>query len=70
MAAQVGHKPGTGLADAWSREFGHGIDCLTNIEAEYLCRVESVAAFQTRMAQAAELARGRGLSPVGFNGAP
>jgi hypothetical protein len=29
------HKHGTGLADFWSREFGHGIDCLTSIEAEY-----------------------------------
>ncbi len=57
-------KHGSELADFWNREFGHGLDCLTNIEGEYLCRVESVAAIKTRMAQAAELARGRGLSPV------
>jgi hypothetical protein len=61
------HKHGTELADFWSGEFGHEIDCLTNIEAEYLCRVESFTAIQTRMAQAAELARGRGLSPVSLN---
>jgi hypothetical protein len=61
-------KHGSELADFWNREFGHGLDCLTNIEGEYLCRVESVAAIKARMAQAAELARGRGLSPVSLDG--
>jgi hypothetical protein len=50
----------------WLGEFGHGIDCLTNIEAGYLCRAESIATIKARMAQAAERARGRGLSPVSF----
>jgi len=63
-------KHGSELADFWNREFGHGLDCLTNIEGEYLCRVESVAVIKTRMAQAAELARGRGLSPVSLDGRP
>lgn len=63
-------KHGTELANFWHREFGHGIECLTNIEAGYLCRVESVAAIKTRMAQAAELARGRGLSPVSLDDGP
>ena len=63
-------KHGSELADFWNREFGHGLDCLTNIEAGYLCRVESVDAIKTRMAQAAELACSRGFSPVGFYDRP
>ena len=63
-------KHGSELADFWNREFGHELDCLTNIEGEYLCRVESVAAIKTRMAQAAELACGRGLSPVSLGSGP
>jgi hypothetical protein len=48
----------------WRGQFGHGFDCLTNVGAGYLCRAESVAAIKARVAQAAELARGSGLSPV------
>jgi hypothetical protein len=58
------YKHGNQLEDFWRGEFGHGLDCLTDIEAGYLCRVESVAAIKDRMAQAAELARGRGVSPI------
>lgn len=58
-------KHGRELEDFWRHEFGHGIDCLTDIEAGYLCRAQSVAAIKARMAEAAELARGQGLSPVG-----
>ena len=61
---------GKELEQFWHGEFGHGTDCLTNIEAGYLCRVESVATIKTRMAQAAELARGRGLSPVSLSARP
>jgi hypothetical protein len=56
---------GRELEDFWRDEFGHGLDCLTDIEAGYLCRAESVVAIKARMAEAAELARRRGLSPVG-----
>jgi hypothetical protein len=52
------------LEHFWRAEVGHGLAGLTEIEAGYLCRVESVAAIKARMAQAAELARRRGLSPV------
>jgi hypothetical protein len=55
---------GNELAQFWRAIFGHGIDCLTNLEAGYLSRVESVDAIRTRMAQAAELARRRGLSAI------
>jgi hypothetical protein len=57
-------KHGDQLEQFWRGEFGHGINGLTNIEAGYLCRVESLAAIKNRMAQAAELARSRGLPPV------
>ncbi len=57
---------GSDLDSFWRQLFGHGIECLTDIEAGYLCRAESVAAIEDRMAEAAESARGRGLSPVGL----
>jgi hypothetical protein len=63
-------KHGREFADFWFGEFGYGIDCFTNIEAAYLFRVESVVAIKARMAQAAELARGRGLSAVSLDGRP
>lgn len=59
------NKHGSELEHFWQALLGHGIDCLTDIEAGYLYRVESVTAIKARMAQAAELARGRGLSAVG-----
>lgn len=49
----------------WHRRLGHGLHCLTDVEAGYLCRVGSVAAIKDRMAQATEQARGRGLSAAG-----
>ncbi len=58
------NKHGHDLAAYWEWHFGHGLDCLTEVEAGYLCRVESFAAVQNRMAAAAELAHGRGLSAV------
>jgi len=57
-------KHGKELDDFWKTVLGHGIDCLTNIEAGYLCRVESIVAIKTRMARAATEARGRGVQPV------
>jgi hypothetical protein len=57
-------KHGHGLAQFWRAVFGHGIDCLTNVEAGYLSRVESLDAIRTRMAAAAEHARGRGISAI------
>jgi len=60
-------KHGRPLEQFWHEEFGHGVDCLTNIEAGYLCRAESVTAIKARMAAAAELARRGGLSPVSLS---
>jgi adenine/guanine phosphoribosyltransferase-like PRPP-binding protein len=59
-------KHGRKLEEFWCGAIGHGTASLTNIEAGYLYRVESVAAIKARMAQAAELARRGGLSPVGL----
>jgi hypothetical protein len=57
-------KHGSELAQFWRSLFGHDIDCLTGLEAGYLSRVESFDAIRTRMAQAAERARGRGVSAI------
>jgi hypothetical protein len=55
---------GDELNQFWQQIFGHGTDCLTNIEAGYLSRVESVAAINARMAEAAEIARRQGIPAV------
>jgi hypothetical protein len=57
-------KYGNEFEQFWRSVFGHGIDCLTNLEAGYLSRVESLDAVRTRMAQAAEHARSRGVSAI------
>lgn len=48
----------------WQDQFGYGIDCLTDIEAQNLCRQPSVAAIEDFLAQAAIEARGRSLDPA------
>lgn len=60
-------KHGEELDQFWREVFGYSTACLTDIEAGYLSRVESVAAIHARLAQAATLARGRGLSPIKLN---
>jgi hypothetical protein len=62
-------KHGDELRQFWRAEFGHDTECLTNIEAGYLCRVESVTAIKNRMAEAAESACRRGFS-IGFERPP
>ena len=57
-------KHGQELNQFWNGIFGYSTACLTDIEAGYLSRVESVAAIKTRLAQAATFARGRGISPI------
>ncbi len=48
----------------WRSVFGYGIDCLTNIEAGYLSRVESIDAIRAHMAREAETARSRGVQSI------
>lgn len=62
--AMLWEKHGEALDQLWQVQFGHGIDCLTDIEAQNLCRQPSVAAIEDFLAQAAIEARGRGLEPA------
>lgn len=55
---------GEELDQLWEAQFGHGIDCLTEIEALQLCRQQSVAGIEGFLAKAAIEARGRGLAPA------
>ncbi|WP_157084600.1 hypothetical protein [Sphingomonas pituitosa] len=57
-------KHGEVLDHLWRAQFGHGIDCLTDIEAQNLCRQPSLAAIEDFLAKAAIEARGRGLDPA------
>jgi hypothetical protein len=57
-------KHGQALDDFWKRQFGYGIDCLTEVEALNLCRQQSVASIKDFLAQAAIEARSRGLKPT------
>lgn len=52
---------GSALDELWQSQFGYGIDCLTEVEAQILCRQHSVAAIENLLAQAAIEARSRGL---------
>lgn len=55
---------GKELDQLWQAQFGHGIDCLTEVEALQLCRQPSVAGIENFLAKAAVEARGRGLAPA------
>jgi hypothetical protein len=55
---------GTDLDTLWRRQFGYGLDCLTEVEALVLCRQPSVDAIEAFLAKAAVEARGRGLEPA------
>lgn len=54
-------KHGEALDQLWQSQFGYGIDCLTDVEGQVLCRQPSVDAIQDFLAQAAVEARGRDL---------
>ena len=60
----LGARHGEALDILWKTQFGYGIDCLTEIEAQNLCRQPSVAAIEDFLAQAAIEARGRGFEPA------
>ena len=55
---------GEALDIFWQNQFGYGIDSLTELEAQNLCRQPSLAAIEDFLAQAAIEARGRGLEAV------
>jgi hypothetical protein len=54
---------GEALENLWQEQFGHSLDCLTNVEGGILRREQSVESIRNRLAQAAVEARGRGLIP-------
>lgn len=57
-------KHGQDLDLLWRQQIGHGLDCLTEVEAQILCRQPSLDAIEDLLATAAVEARGRGLEPV------
>jgi hypothetical protein len=57
-------KHGDPLEELWQENFGHGLDCCTQLEASYLCRQQSLDYIRRRMAKAAKKARERNLSPI------
>lgn len=57
-------KHGEELDQLWEGQFGYGIDCLTEAEAQNLCRQPSVDAIEDFLAQAAVEARSRGVEPA------
>jgi hypothetical protein len=59
--AMLRERHGEALDAFWKAQFGYGIDCLTEVEAQNLCRQQSVAAIEDFLAQAAVEARSRGL---------
>lgn len=54
---------GEALEELWQGQFGHGLECLTNVEGTILCREPTVDAIRGRLAQAAVEVRERGLAP-------
>jgi hypothetical protein len=52
---------GEALDRLWQAQFGYGIDSLTELEGQSLCRQQSVVAIEDFLAQAAVEARRRGL---------
>lgn len=57
-------KHGEALEIFWREQFGHDLECLTDIEGQLLGREPSLVAIQNRLAQAAGEARGRGVEPA------
>jgi hypothetical protein len=55
---------GEELETLWREQFGHGLECLTDIEARVLCREPTVDSIRDRLAQGAVEASGRGLNPA------
>lgn len=62
-------KHGEALDQFWKDQFGYGLDCLTEVEGQILCRQPSLDTIQDFLAQAAVEARSRGLeTAVGNDG--
>jgi hypothetical protein len=55
---------GEGLENLWQEQFGHGLDCLTNVEGGILRREQTLESIRDRLAQASVEVRFRGLIPA------
>lgn len=62
--AMIKEKHGEALENLWRDNFGHGLECLTELEGRILCREQTVDTIRGRLAQAAIEAHGRGLEPA------
>lgn len=62
--AMLEARHGEALDRFWRRQFGYGVDCLTEVEAQNLCRQPSLVAIENFLAKAAIEASSRGLEPV------
>lgn len=60
----IREKHGEALENLWQDSFGHGLECLTELEGRILCREQTVDTIRGRLAQAAIEAHGRGLEPA------
>ena len=59
--AMLWERHGEALDALWKGQFGHGIDCLTNVEGRILGREQTVDRIRDRLAQASVEVRERGL---------
>ena len=55
---------GKGRDYLWQAQFGYGVDCRTEGEAQNLCRQQSVVTIENLLAKTAVEARGRSLVPT------
>lgn len=60
----LGERHGEPLQEFWQEQFGHSLQCLTDIEGQILGREPTLDAIRNRLAQAAVEARGRGVEPA------
>lgn len=55
---------GDPLETFWKEQFGHGLECLTDVEGQVLTRAPTIDVIRDRLAQATVEARGRGIEPA------
>jgi hypothetical protein len=63
VLAMLKDRHGEELENLWRVQFGHGLDCLTNVEGGVLHREQTVESITSRLAQAVVEASERGLAP-------
>ena len=61
-------KHGHELENYWQANFGHGLDCLTEVEGAYVARQPTLDAIARRLVEAAKKAGGNHLSAIAVEG--